>query len=310
MQLRIFTEPQEGATYDQLLAVAHVTEETGFDAYFRSDHYAGFFAPRPGVGPSDAWTTLAALARDTHRIRLGTLLTPITFRLPGPLAVTVANVDDMSGGRVELGLGTGWNDHEHAAYGIPFPPLGERYERLAEQLEIVKGLWATPVGSTYSFTGSHYTLVDSPALPKPVQRPRPPIVMGGLGAVRTPRLAAVHADEFNTPFARLHDFVAQRDRVRSACEAVGRDPDSMRFSAALTVACGIDDAEVARRAAAIARDPADLIEHAAGGTVQQLVDTLGRWGEAGADRVYLQVLDLDDLDHVRLLGGEVLPHLG
>lgn len=309
MQLRIFTEPQEGATYDQLLAVAHVTEETGFDAFFRSDHYAGFFSGDPGPGPSDAWTTLAGLARDTHRIRLGTLVTPITFRLPGPLAITVANVDAMSGGRVELGLGTGWNDVEHAAYGIPFPALGERFERLEEQLEIVTGLWSTPTGSTYSFSGRHYTLTDSPALPKPVQRPRPPIVMGGFGTTRTPQLAAAHADEFNTPFARFDDFVAQRDRVRAACEAVDRDPDSMRFSAALTVACGIDDAEVARRAANIGRDAADLIEHAAGGTVQQVVDTLGRWGEAGADRIYLQVLDLDDLDHVRLLGGEVLPHL-
>ena len=215
----------------------------------------------------------------------------------------------MSGGRVELGLGTGWYDGEHEAYGIPYPALGERFDLLEEQLQIVKGLWATPEGSTYSFSGKHYTLTDSPALPKPVQRPGPPIVMGGFGATRTPRLAAEHADEFNTPFARLADFTAQRDRVRAACEAIGRDPDSMIFSAALVVACGIDDAEVQRRAANIDKDAADLIEHAAGGTVQQLVDTLGRWSEAGADRIYLQLLDLDDLDHVRLIGGEVLPHL-
>jgi len=309
MQLRIFTEPQEGATYDQLLAVAHVTEETGFDAFFRSDHYLRITAPEHGAGPSDAWTTLAGLARDTHRIRLGTLVTPVTFRLPGPLAISVANVDAMSGGRVELGLGTGWYDGEHEAYGIPYPGLGERFDLLEEQLQIVKGLWATPEGSTYSFSGTHYSLTDSPALPKPVQRPGPPIIMGGFGATRTPRLAAEHADEFNTPFARLADFVAQRDRVRAACEAIGRDPDSMVFSAALTVACGIDDTEVQRRAANIDKDAADLIEHAAGGTVQQLVDTLGAWAEAGADRIYLQLLDLDDLDHVRLLGGEVLPHL-
>lgn len=309
MQLRIFTEPQEGATYDQLLAVAHVTEETGFDAFFRSDHYLKIMAPEHGAGPSDAWTTLAGLARDTHRIRLGTLVTPVTFRLPGPLAISVATVDAMSGGRVELGLGTGWYDGEHEAYGIPYPALGERFDLLEEQLQIVKGLWATPEGSTYSFSGKHYTLTDSPALPKPVQRPGPPIVMGGFGATRTPRLAAEHADEFNTPFARLADFTAQRDRVRAACEAIGRDPDSMIFSAALVVACGIDDAEVQRRAANIDKDAADLIEHAAGGTVQQLVDTLGRWSEAGADRIYLQLLDLDDLDHVRLIGGEVLPHL-
>ena len=309
MQLRIFTEPQEGATYDQLLAVAHVTEETGFDAFFRSDHYLKIMAPEHGPGSTDAWTTLAGLARDTHRIRLGTLVSPVTFRLPGPLAISVATVDAMSGGRVELGLGTGWYDGEHEAYGIPYPGLGDRFDHLEEQLQIVKGLWATPEGSPYSFAGRHYSVTDSPALPKPVQRPGPPIVMGGFGATRTPRLAAEHADEFNAPFARLADFVAQRDRVRAACEAIGRDPDSMVFSAALVVACGIDDAEVQRRAANIDKDAADLIEHAAGGTVQQLVDTLGTWGEAGADRIYLQLLDLDDLDHVRLIGGEVLPHL-
>jgi len=309
MQLRIFTEPQEGATYDQLLAVAHVTEETGFDAFFRSDHYLKIFAPDAGPGSTDAWTTLAGLARDTHRIRLGTLVTPVTFRLPGPLAISVATVDAMSGGRVELGLGTGWYDGEHEAYGVPYPGLGERFDLLEEQLEVVKGLWTTPEGSTFSFAGDHYTFTDSPALPKPVQRPTPPIIIGGFGATRTPRLAALHADEFNTPFARLEDFVLQRDRVRAACEAIDRDPDSMIFSAALCVACGIDDHEVQRRAEAIGRDAADLCTNQAGGTVEQLVDTLGRWAEAGAERVYLQVLDLDDLDHVRLLGGEVLPHL-
>ena len=309
MQLRIFTEPQEGATYDQLLAVAHVTEETGFDAFFRSDHYLKISAPDAGPGSSDAWITLAGLARDTHRIRLGTLVTPVTFRLPGPLAISVATVDAMSGGRVELGLGTGWYDGEHEAYGVPYPGLGERFDLLEEQLEVVKGLWTTPEGSTFSFAGDHYTFTDSPALPKPVQRPTPPIIIGGFGATRTPRLAALHADEFNTPFARLEDFVLQRDRVRAACEAIDRDPDSMIFSAALCVACGIDDHEVQRRAEAIGRDAADLCTNQAGGTVEQLVDTLGRWAEAGAERVYLQVLDLDDLDHVRLLGGEVLPHL-
>ena len=261
------------------------------------------------AGPSDAWTTLAGLARDTHRIRLGTLVTPVTFRLPGPLAISVATVDAMSGGRVELGLGTGWYDGEHEAYGVPYPSLGERFDLLEEQLEVVKGLWTTPEGTTFSFAGEHYTFTDSPALPKPVQRPTPPIIIGGFGATRTPRLAALHADEFNTPFARLEDFVAQRDRVRAACEAIGRDPDSVIFSAALCVACGIDDHEVQRRAEAIGRDAADLCTNQAGGTVEQLVDTLGRWSEAGAERVYLQVLDLDDLDHVRLLGGEVLPHL-
>lgn len=309
MQLRIFTEPQEGATYDQLLQVAKVTEETGFDGFFRSDHYLKIFSPDAGPGSSDAWITLAGLARETRRIRLGTLVTPVTFRHPGPLAISVATVDAMSDGRVELGLGAGWYDDEHHAYGIPYPAMGERFDRFEEQLEIVTGLWATPEGETFSHEGAHYRLTDSPALPKPVQRPGPPIIIGGGGAVRTPRLAARYADEFNLPFSPIDGFVKQCERVRAACEAIDRDPDDLVYSAALVVACGIDDAEVARRAEAIGRDADDLRRTAAGGTVAEVVDTIGRWGEAGADRIYLQVLDLDDLDHVRLLGGEVLPHL-
>jgi F420-dependent oxidoreductase-like protein len=309
MQLRIFTEPQEGATYDQLLHVAQVTEETGFDAFFRSDHYLKIFSPDHGPGPSDAWVTLAGLARDTRRIRLGTLVTPVTFRHPGPLAISVATVDAMSGGRVELGLGTGWYDDEHAAYGIPYPPLAERFERLEEQLEIVTGLWGTEPGQTFSYDGTHHQLKDSPALPKPVQRPHPPIVMGGGGPKRTPRLAAKFATEFNLPFSPIDFFKEQTDRVRAACEAIDRDPATMIFSAALVVACGTDEAEFATRATAIGRDPEDLRANQLGGTVHQVLDTIGRWAEAGADRLYLQVLDLDDLDHVRLLGGEVRPRV-
>src|SRR3984957_15588577 len=185
MRVRIFVEPQQGADYAQLLTVAQEAEALGFDAFFRSDHYltmSGDGLP----GPTDAWITLAALARETSRIRLGTLVSSSTFRWPGILAITVAQVDAMSGGRVELGLGTGWYDGEHTAYGIPFPPLGERFARLEEQLSIVTGLWATPVGETYSFAGEHYQLADSPALPKPVQRPHPPVIVGGGGASRTP----------------------------------------------------------------------------------------------------------------------------
>lgn len=174
MQLRIFTEPQQGATYDDLLAVAQEAERLGFDAFFRSDHYLKMGDVSGLPGPTDAWITLAGIARETSTIRLGTLVTAATFRLPGPLAIAVANVDQMSGGRVELGLGSGWFDDEHTAYGIPFPPLGERFDRLEEQLAIVTGLWETPEGETFAFAGTHHTLVDSPALPKPVQRPRPP----------------------------------------------------------------------------------------------------------------------------------------
>ena len=302
MDLRIFTEPQEGATYDDLLAVAQATEALGFDAFFRSDHYVAFSGD--GLpGPTDAWTTLAGLARETSRIRLGTLVTPVTFRLPGPLAITVAQVDRMSGGRVELGLGTGWHDGEHAAYGIPFPPTAERFERLEEQLQIVRGLWSD---GPFSFAGEHYSLVDAPALPKPVQRPGPPIVVGGFGAKRTPRLAATYADEFNIPFASVEATAEQFGRVRAAAEQTGR---SLVLSAAQTVAVGADEAEVGRRAEAIGQTAEGLREHGLGGTPAEVVDKIGRFAEAGATRLYLQVMDLSDLDHLETIASRVAPQL-
>lgn len=260
MRLRIFTEPQMGATYDQQLALARVSEELGFDAYFRSDHYMDFGGD-PGPGPTDAWITLAGLARDTSTIRLGTLVSPITFRLPGPLAISVAQVDAMSGGRVELGLGTGWFDGEHTAYGIPFPPMRERFDRLEEQLTIITGLWSTPVGEHFSFGGTHYALTDSPALPKPVQRPHPPIIVGGGSPARTPALAARFASECNLPFSPADVFEAAVARVRAACDAIGRDPDTMRYSAAATVCCATNDADLTRRAARIGQSVENLRAH-------------------------------------------------
>jgi alkanesulfonate monooxygenase len=308
MKVRIFVEPQQGATYAQLLGVAQATEAGGFDALFRSDHYltmGGDGLP----GPTDAWLTLAGLARETSRIRLGTLVTSATFRLPGILAISVAQVDAMSGGRVELGLGAGWYDGEHTAYGIPFPPLGQRFERLEEQLAILTGLWTTPVGQTFSFDGAHYQLVDSPALPKPVQQPHPPLIIGGGGPKRTPRLAATYADEFNLPFSSLADTEAQFARVRAACAARDRDPATLGLSAAQVVCCGIDEAEVTRRAASIGRQPAELRANGAAGTPDEVVERLQAFGKVGAGTVYLQVLDLDDLDHIRLLSEQVVPHL-
>jgi F420-dependent oxidoreductase-like protein len=306
MRLRVFTEPQQGASYDELLAVARLSEELGFDAFFRSDHYLAFGGDgRPG--PTDAWVTLAGLARDTGTIRLGTLVTSATFRLPGPLAITVAQVDAMSGGRVELGLGAGWFDGEHEAYGIPFPPVGERFERLDEQLAIVTGLWETPLGERFSFEGRHYRLAGSPALPKPVQRPRPPVIVGGGGPRRTPRLAARYADEFNLPFSSVQATADQFARVRTAAQEAGRDPATLRFSAAQVLCCGRDSGEVAQRARAIGRRPEDLRDGALAGTPADVVAKLGALREAGADTVYLQVLDLSDLDHVRLVADEVLP---
>ena len=298
-----------GATYDDLLAVARRTEETGFDAFFRSDHYltmGGDGLP----GPTDAWVTLGGLARETSRIRLGTLMTAATFRLPGPLAISVAQVDQMSGGRVELGIGAGWFEAEHDAYGIPFPELGERFDRYEEQVAIVSGLWNTPPGETFDFAGTHYRFTESPALPRPVQDGGIPIIVGGSGKKRTPRLAARYASEFNVPFASAADNARLFGGVREACEEAGRDPASLVYSSALVLCVGKDDAELARRAAAIGREVDELREHGVAGTPAEAVDVLGRYAEAGAQRVYLQVLDLADLDHLDLVAAEVAPQLG
>jgi F420-dependent oxidoreductase-like protein len=306
MQLRVFTEPQQGATYDDLLRVAKATEELGFDAFFRSDHYKRIGSGDPGPGSTDAWVTLGALARETSRIRLGTLLSPVTFRLPGPLAISVAQVDQMSGGRVELGLGTGWFGDEHVAYGIPFLTTGERFERLSEQLEIITGLWATEPGSTFDHEGTHYTLKGSPGLPKPTQRPRPPIIIGGHGHRRTPALAATYGDEFNIPFpSDVDSAAAQFERVRQACVDAGRDPSTIRLSAALVLCCGRDDAEVKRRGDAIGQSVDQLRRGQAAGTVAEVVERIGEYAAVGAGRIYLQTLDLTDLDHLELVASEV-----
>jgi len=309
MDLRIFTEPQQGASYDDLLAVATTAEELGFDAFFRSDHYMKMGDVDGMPGPTDAWITLAGLARDTTTIRLGTLVTAATFRLPGPLAISVATVDAMSGGRVELGLGSGWFDDEHTAYGIAFPALGERFDRLTEQLEIITGLWETPEGETFSHGGPHYPVTDSPALPKPVQQPRPPIIIGGAGQKRTPRLAARFGQEFNMPFTDISGTAAAFDRVRAACDSTGRDPASLTLSTAQVLCCGADETEVERRARAIGREPGELRTNGAAGSPEEVVATLQAYAELGASRAYLQVLDLADLDHLRLVAAEVMPAL-
>ncbi|GAA0924558.1 LLM class F420-dependent oxidoreductase [Streptomyces rhizosphaericus] len=307
MDLRIFTEPQQGATYDTLLTVAKATEDLGFDAFFRSDHYLHMGDVDGLPGPTDAWITLAGLARETRRIRLGTLMTAATFRLPGVLAIQVAQVDQMSGGRVELGLGAGWFEEEHRAYGIPFPK--EKFARLEEQLAIVTGLWQTPVGETFGHDGAHYQLVDSPGLPKPAQS-KVPVLIGGLGATRTPRLAARYADEFNMPFASPEDSERQFGRVREAAEAAGRKGDDLVYSNALVVCVGKDDAEVARRAAAIGREVGELKENGLAGSPAEVVEKIGRYAEAGASRLYLQMLDLNDLDHLELISSQVQAQLG
>jgi F420-dependent oxidoreductase-like protein len=304
MDLRILTEPQQGAPYDTLLRVARAAEDLGFDGFFRSDHYRAGGAADGLPGPTDCWTTLAGLARETTRIRLGSLVTPVTFRLPGPLAIQVAQVDQMSGGRVELGLGAGWDAAEHAAYGIPFPD--NRFDLLEEQLQIVTGLWDTPVGQTYSFKGAHYELADSPALPKPVQSPHPPIIVGGRGPKRTPRLAATYAAEYNSNYRPADQVADSYARVREACEAIGRDPKTLALSVTLVVACGRTEAEIDRRAEAIAGKVA-ANQVVLRTTPSQLVEKLGEYHEIGTRRVYLRTFDLTDLDQLELVADEVFP---
>lgn len=312
MRVCVFTEPHRGASYDDQLRFARLAEAGGFEGFLRADHYQAMGDEPALPGPTDAWLTLAALARETSRIRLGTLVSSATFRLPGPLAVMVAQVDQMSGGRVELGIGAGWYAREHSSYGIPFPAVGERFDRLAEQLAIVTGLWRTPSGETFSFTGDHYRLTDAPALPKPVQTPGPPVIVGGRGPKRTPELAARYADEFNMPFKSVEETAEAYDRVREACDRVGRAESGLAplvLSAGIVVAIGRTDAESRRRAAPLHVKSALPPEDPVVGSPAQLVDRIGEFAAIGASRVHLRLIDLDDLDHLELIAAEVLPRL-
>ena len=309
MDFRVFVEPQQGATYGDQLAVARAAEELGYSAFFRSDHYVAMSGD--GLpGPTDSWVTLGGLARETSTIRLGTMVTSATFRYPGPLAISVAQVDEMSGGRVELGLGAGWFEAEHKAYAIPFPALGERFDRLGVQLDILTGLWTTPTGETFDYSGEYYAVEDSPALPKPVQAPHPPIVIGGSGAKRTPALTAKFAAEFNIPFAPLDLIKTQYGRVAAAVSAAGRAADSLVYSAAFVVCAGGSEADVLRRAEVIGRDAEELRSNSPlVGTAAEIVDHFGPFAEAGVQRVYLQLLDMADLDQLAYFATEVVPQL-
>ncbi len=301
----VFTEPQEGADYEELLRFAQATERLGFHGFFRSDHYLAMDGD--GLpGPTDAWTTLAGLARETERIRLGTLVSSATFRVPGILAIQVAQVDCMSGGRAELGLGTGWFEAEHLAYGIPFPE--KRFGLLEEQLAIVTGLWSTLHGERFDFAGEHYRLVGAPALPKPLQQ-RMPVIVGGGGRRRTPELAAHFATEFNIGFVDEATIAAKFAGVREACERLGRDPADLRLSVALPTAVGTDAAEYDRRVRAVGREAASFRAVNIAGVPAEAADKIARIRELGADRVYLQTVDTTDVDHLELLAAEVLPQV-
>lgn len=307
MEYCVFTEPQQGASYDDQLTFAQTAERLGFDGFFRSDHYLRMGAGDPSPGPTDAWTTLAGLARETSRIRLGTLVSSVTYRQPGILAIQVAQVDAMSHGRAELGLGTGWFEKEHRAYGIPFP--AKRFGLLEEQLEIVTGLWGTPADTAFSFAGEHYQLVDAPPLPRPVQE-RVPVIVGGAGPRRTPELAARFATEFNIGFQPEPVIAEKFAGVRAACERAGRDPGSLKLSVALPTLAGASASELERRAANIGRTVDDMRgdTNIIGGR-DEIVAKVQRLVALGAQRVYLQLLDLQGVEQVEFLGTEVLPHL-
>jgi F420-dependent oxidoreductase-like protein len=307
MEFRIYTEPQQGARYGELLRVAQVAEALGFSGFFRSDHYVPIELPEATLpGPTDAWITLAALARETERIRLGTLMTSATFRLPGPLAVAVAQTDEMSGGRVEIGLGAGWYLEEHRRLGIPFPPLRERFERLEEQVNILSSWWTTPVGETFTFHGRYYSLAECPALPKPLQVPGPPIIVGGRGLRKTPALAARYASEFNLVYADVEDIETAFAALDRALDDHGRDRSSIVRSVGLVCCCGRSDDEVAERERAIRARGTRLRGMWLRGSPGDVVGQVNRLREMGVSRMYLQILDLADLDHLRLIADEVV----
>lgn len=307
MEYCLFTEPQQGFSYDDQLAFARSAETHGLDGFFRSDHYLRMGEGDPLPGPTDAWTTLAGLARETSRIRLGTLVSSVTYRVPGILAIQVAQVDAMSGGRVELGLGTGWFEREHAAYGIPFP--ARRFDLLEEQLAVVTGLWSTPAGETFTFDGAHYRLDAAPALPKPVQSPVP-VIVGGGGPRRTPALAARFATEYNIGFVSEDVVVEKFAVVRAACERAGRDPGTLKLSVALPTILGADDRALERRAAAIGQTRAQF-DNGANliGSADEIAAKVERLRAVGADRVYFQLLDLRDIEHADEIGTDLLPLL-
>jgi F420-dependent oxidoreductase-like protein len=310
-ELAVLLEPRHGASYEQILKLALAAEASGLDAFFRSDHYLGVDAGDAEYRSTDSWITLAGLARETTRIRLGTLVTAGTFRLPGPLAVAVATANAMSSGRIELGVGAGWYEEEHGQFGVPFPPLKERFDRLEEQLEILTGLWRARVGEPYSFRGRHYT-IDANRVFAGTWPPHraPPVIVGGLGPRRTPELAARFADEFNAAFATL-DVARQRfAQVKHRASELGRDPADLRLSIVIPRVCvGVDEADVRRRLRTLGPPVGAIPDQGMTGSPSHVAERLAEWANAGADRIYIHLLDVDDVEHIRLLGEEVAPRL-
>ena len=305
MRFAVMIEGQEDVSWEDWLALAQTCERLGFEALFRSDHYLTLGGDRAGEA-LDAWGTICGLAAVTSTLRLGTLVSPATFRHPSMLAKLAVTADHISGGRVEVGLGTGWNEDEHAAYGFPFPDMKTRMDRLAEQLEIVHRTW-TEEG--FSFAGEHWAIQDLDARPKPVQDPHPPLVMGGAAKPRSVALAARWADEYNVVHASPADAAASRQRVREGCERAGRDPGTMRFSLMHGFVIGADDGEVRDRAERLAAAGFPPEDGWPAGTPAQVAERLAEYADAGVERVMLQHLLHRDTEALELLAAEVVPAL-
>lgn len=303
-------EGQEGVSWPQWQALALACEQSSVPALFRSDHYLNLDGRHPERGSLDAWGTLSALAAVTSTLRLGTMVSPATFRHPSTLAKLVTTADQLSNGRIELGLGAGWHEREHAAYGFPFPGVRERMDVLEEQLQVVLGNWSD---GPFSFEGEHYRLRDLHAEPKPVQRPHPPLIMGGNAGPRSCALAARYADEYNTVYPTLADVRDRRQRVVAACERAGREP--IPFSIMTAVIAGADEKSLRDRVTRVAGARWDgpdalMAEHPPGwviGVVEQVAEELSALRDAGVSRVMCQHLAHDDLDFVALLGEELAP---
>jgi F420-dependent oxidoreductase-like protein len=305
-RIRVLMEPRHGARYSEILALAQAAEQAGFDAFFRSDHLMGVDPTDRSYRPTDSWTTLGGLARDTKRVRLGTLVTAATYRMPGLLAAIVASVDEMSGGRIELGIGTGWYEREHAAFGLPFPPMKERFDRLEEELAVITGLWLAG-DEDFSFDGRYYRIDRNQSPPQVTQKPHPPIIVGGAGPKRTPAIAARFATEFNAALSTVEQARARFEVFARACEAIGRDPATVRRSGFIPVAIGSTQAEADRRAEIVGSSR--IRESMLIGPPALLADRIADLAKVGADTVYLHIFDIHDLDHIALIGAEVLSQL-
>jgi F420-dependent oxidoreductase-like protein len=314
MRVALMIEGQEGVTWEQWLALAKTCEQSGIEALFRSDHYLSLSSPDRAA--HDAWTTLAGLAALTTTLRFGTLVSPVTFRHPSLLANAVGTVDHISGGRVELGIGAGWMDQEHHAFGFRFPPLRERLAMLTEQIEIVHRLWTE---ESVTFNGQHYSLEDCPAQPKPVQKPRPPLLVGGRAKPGTANPAARFADEYNVIGSSFDEYAEARRSLDAACERAGRDPKSLRMSVMTGFLLGADEADLKEKARATLErwgsslSPDEAVERyrnrGTAGTTDEFVDGLRRLEEVGVERIMLQHIRHEDLETVVLLGREVVPRV-